>query len=117
METPNLDGQTPDKTSLIKTGELVREAPAPMVLQLGGADERGAASFSFNIVWQALLQRLKLAFPLGVVAALVACAALYYFTEEKYRSHAMLRITDKQPYVAFNVTEQSRAFAQTQIEL
>jgi capsular exopolysaccharide synthesis family protein len=117
METPNLDGQAPEKTSLVKTGELAREAPASMVLQLGGADDNGATSFSFNIVWQALLQRLKLALPLGIVTAAVACAALFYFTEEKYRSHAMLRITDKQPYVAFNVTEQSHAFAQTQIEL
>jgi len=112
-----LNEQPPDKTALIKTGELVREAPPPMVLQLGGSTDDGAGGFSFNILWQALLQRLKLAFPLGLGLAAVACTALWYFTENKYRSHATLRITDKQPVVAFNVNEQSRAFAQTQIEL
>lgn len=117
MEKPNLNEPTPDKTSLIKTGEVVREAPAPMVLQLGAANDAGAGGFSFGIVWQSLLQRIKLAAPLGVVLAAVSCTILWYFTEPKYRSHSTLRITDKQPYVAFNVTEQSRAFAQTQIEL
>ena len=117
METPNLNEQPPEKTALITTGELVREAPPPMVLQLGGSDDQGGGAFSFNIVWQALLQRLRVAFPLGLVLAIVSCAALWYFTENKFRSHATLRITDKQPYVAFSIGEQSRAFAQTQIEL
>src|SRR5579863_3787023 len=99
-EMPILNEQSSEKTSLVKTGELLREPPAPMVLQLGSSDDKGAGAFSLSLVWQALLQRLKLAFPLGLALALVSGAALCLFTEPKFRGHATLRITDKQPYVA-----------------
>src|SRR5689334_7755442 len=103
--------------ALIKRGEIVREAPAPMVLQLGGGEDAGAGAFSFSILWQALLQRLKLAAPLGIVLAAVSCGALYYFTELKYRSHATLQIEDKQRALVFNSSDNSQTFADTQIEL
>lgn len=113
--------QPPDKlqprTELIKAGEGPREAQPPMVLQLGSPDEGSSGAFSFSVLWQALLKRLKLAAPIGVVLAAIACAALWYFTEPKFRSLASLKIIEKQPFVAFPTAESSRDFAQTQIEL
>ena len=116
MTKPDSSEPTPVANSLIRTGEIVREAPAPMVLQLGNPEE-ARGGFSFGLVWQAFLQRAKLALPLGVVLSAIACVALWYFTEPKYRSHATLRIIDKQPYLAFPTQEQSQQFALTQIEL
>src|SRR5262249_44211461 len=61
--------------------------------------------------------RLKLTVPVGLLLAGIVCAAVWYFTEPKFRSHSTLRIIEKQPFVAFQTAEHSMAFAQTQIEL
>src|SRR5262249_135757 len=47
----------------------------------------------------------------------VACAALWYFTEPKFRSLSTLQIHEKQPFLVFQNPEHSAGFAQTQIEL
>jgi capsular exopolysaccharide synthesis family protein len=117
MANPEADELSTENRALIRRGELVPAAPAQMVLQLSSADEASTGAFSFGLVWQALLQRVGMAAPLGVVLAAGACAALWYFTEPKYKSHATMRILDKQPALVFQTTEHSQAFAQTQIEL
>ena len=61
-------------------------------------------------MWQALLQRFRLATPLGIVVSAIACLALWYFTEPKYKSQAAMRIVDKQPALVFQTTEHSLAF-------
>jgi capsular exopolysaccharide synthesis family protein len=117
MANLELNAPTPEQQILAKTGEILPIAPAPMVLKLDKPESEAAGAFSFNILWQALLQRLKLAVPLGMVLCAIVCAAVVYFTEPKYRSHSTLRIIDKQPVLAFNTTDHSQGFAQTQIEL
>src|SRR5262245_26936183 len=117
MANPELNTPPSEERGLVKAGELVPAAPAPMVLTLGNPDDQSAGAFSFNVLWQALLQRLKLTVPLGMLLAGIVCAAVWYFTEPKFRSHSTLRIIEKQPFVAFQTAEHSMAFAQTQIEL
>src|SRR5262245_40515996 len=102
--------------ALIKRGELVRGARPPMVLQLGTGEDQ-AGSISLAVVWQALLQRLKLAIPLGIVCALVAVLAMNYFTEDKFKSQATLKINEKPPALVFNPTDHSPAIAQPQVDL
>jgi capsular exopolysaccharide synthesis family protein len=117
MANPDPNLNNPENRALVKTGDLLRETPAPMILQLGGAQEDAAGAFSFSILWQALMQRVRVAAPLGVLLAAAACAILCYVTEPKYKSLATMRIVDKQPALVFHTTENSQAFAQTQIEL
>src|SRR5262245_39157618 len=117
MATPEDYVPKPENRALIKRAKPARKAPAPMVLQLGNGEEASAGAFSFNLMWQALLQRWRLAAPLGAVLAAAACVALAWFTEAKYKSLATMRIIDKAPALVFQSTEQSQAFAQTQIEL
>ncbi|MBI3864318.1 MAG: AAA family ATPase [Planctomycetia bacterium] len=114
MNDPSIDDP---HTELSKPNSLPREPAAPLVLQLGQAGATTAQTFSFNVMWQCLLHRLPVAIPLGLVLAALAGAAVKYFTEEKFRSLATLRIVDKQPYLAFPTQESSADFAQTQIEL
>src|SRR6266478_6204061 len=86
------DARTPDVRALVKTAEIMPMAPAPMVLKLGNPEGEAQSAFSFNILWQALLQRLKVAVPLGIGLAAIVCVAVCYFTEPRYRSHSTLRI-------------------------
>src|SRR5262249_17916662 len=97
--------------------EILPISPAPMVLKLASPENEAAGAFSFNLLWQALLQRLKLAVPLGGGLWAVVCVAVLDLTEGKYRSHSTVRIIDKQPVLAFNTADHSQGFAQTQIEL
>ena len=117
MDNSEASAPPPEERALVKAGELMPAAPAPMVLTLGNPEDQSAGAFSFNVLWQALLQRLKLTVPLGMLLAGIVCAAVWYFTEPKFRSHSTLRIIEKQPFVAFQTAEHSMAFAQTQIEL
>ncbi|HTI51721.1 MAG TPA: hypothetical protein VL475_12240 [Planctomycetaceae bacterium] len=103
--------------ALIKPGEGLRPAPAPFVVQLGGGEQKAAGAFSFGQIWYALRLRLVLTLPLGIVLGAIACAALWRFSEEKFKSSATLKIAEKQPYIAFQAMEHSRDFAQTQVEL
>ncbi|MBS0264149.1 MAG: hypothetical protein JSS02_19590, partial [Planctomycetes bacterium] len=95
---------------------LRSEPAAPMVLQLGAGDESTGGGFSFTMLWRSLLQRLKIAAPIGVVTALLAMGALYQFSEKKYRSHAHLKISESENVVVFKLNDGSRDFAQTQLE-
>ena len=117
MKEPTLNAHGPDQTTLIKPAEIVRDASPPMVVQLGNPAEASTGGFSMNVVWQALLQRLKVAAPLGAVLSVIACAVLNYLTEPKYRSQATLEIRESRPHLAFRPDENGRAFADTQIEL
>ncbi len=107
----------PDKTTLIKPAEIVRDASPPMVVQLGHPAEGSAGALSMNVVWQSMLQRLKVAAPLGVVLSAVSCTVLYYVTEPKYRSQSTLEIRESRPHLAFQTDEKSKSFAETQVEL
>lgn len=110
------DGNSGENTSLIRPAPP-RDSSGPMVLQLGGADEKASQKFSPALLWHTVSRRLLVSLPLGIVLSLAACLALSRLTEETYRSISTLRIIDKQPYLAFPTLEQSNAFAQTQVEL
>lgn len=117
MQPSAPENQQPDTTSLIKAGNASCEAPPPLVLKMGGAEQNTAGAFSFGILWHAVRQRLAVSIPLGIVLATAACAALWRFTEDKYRSASTLKIIDKQPFLAFPNQEKSLSFAETQVEL
>jgi succinoglycan biosynthesis transport protein ExoP len=117
LNPPAPEQRAPEERMLIKTGEIMPVAPAPMVLKLGNAEGEAQSAFSFNILWQALLQRLKVAAPLGIGLSAIVCVAVWNLTEPKYRSHSTLRIIEKQPFLAFQTADHSNGFAQTQIEL
>src|SRR5260221_1502968 len=84
MKEPTVNEHAPEPTTLIRPAEIIRDAKPPMVVQLGNPADGSAGGFSFNVVWQALLQRLKVAAPLGAVLSAVSCAVLYYVTEPPY---------------------------------
>ncbi|HEY2252218.1 MAG TPA: hypothetical protein VGH74_14190, partial [Planctomycetaceae bacterium] len=94
-----------------------REPAPPMVLQLGQANASSGQTVSMSVLWQSLRHRLKLAAPLGLVLAALACGAVTYFSEERYRSQSVLTVVDKRPFLAFPTQESSTDFAQTQVEL
>src|SRR5689334_2340146 len=106
MTSPELNELAPEDHALIKTAEA---APAPMVLKLGDPDEQESSVFSFSLLWQAMLQRLKLATPVGIVLAGIAGTAVWYATEPRFTSHATLQILERPPYLAFQTAESSSA--------
>lgn len=103
------------KTELMRPAE---SAPAPpVVVQLGSA-EAAASNFSFGLLWNALRQRLKFTIPLAIVLSAASCGALWYFTEDLYRSSSWLQIHSQQPFlIAQTATVNPRTFSQTQVEL
>lgn len=101
----------------MKPGERQLEAAPPVVVQLGGAEANSASAFSVGVLWNALCQRLAITLPLAIVTSCAACAALWYGTEDKFRSTSTLKIVDQQPFIAFQTSGQSTGFAQTQVEL
>jgi capsular exopolysaccharide synthesis family protein len=116
MIEPTVDERGPVETALIKPGEIIRAPSSPMVVQLGSGGEGGQGAFSITILWQALLQRLKVAAPLGLVLAAVSCAVLWYVTEPKYRSQATLQIKETRPFLAFQ-PDVTKGFPETQVEI
>lgn len=116
MKESSNDGLS-NETALIRSGEGSHPAPAPFVVQLGGGEQKAAGAFSFGQIWNALRLRLLLTLPLGILLGAGACAALWKFSEEKFKSSATLKISEKQPYIAFQAMEHSRDFAETQVEL
>jgi capsular exopolysaccharide synthesis family protein len=107
----------PNETALIKPGEGLHPVPAPLVVQVGGGEQKATGAFSFGQIWNAFRLRLVLSLPLGILLGAGACAALWKFSEEKFKSSATLKISEKQPYIAFQTIEHSRDFAETQVEL
>ena len=116
MENSQSNGALVERRALIRRGDEARE-PQPMVLQVDSGDETSSGTLSFNALWHAFIKRVWVALPLGAVLAGIACAALGFVTEPKYKSVATLKIVDKQPYVAFKTSDPSREFAETQVEL
>src|SRR6185369_16765850 len=78
------------ETTLIKPGDDRHEPRAPLVLQLGNAEQNAPGSFSLDVLWKSFRQRLLVTIPLGIIAGVAACAALWYFTEEKYLAMSTL---------------------------
>jgi polysaccharide biosynthesis transport protein len=91
--------------------------PPPNVLTLSTGNEEKPNPLSFARILSAVLHRIWIALPLGVLLSAAAVAALWYFTEDQYRSAAWLRIRDKPEYIAFPSSEHSRRFVATQVEL
>jgi capsular exopolysaccharide synthesis family protein len=114
MTNTELHDPVLEDRAMIKSADAV---PAPMVLKLGDAEEERSSAFSFGLLWQAIVQRLKLATPVGIVLAAIAGTAVWYATEPRFSSHATLQILERPPYLAFQTGESSSVFAQTQIEL
>src|SRR5262249_6475428 len=117
MKDLTVSERGPEETSLIKPAEIIRGSNAPMVVQLGGAGDDSSGAFSMTVLWQSLLQRLKVAAPLGAVLSAVSCAVLWYVTEPKFRSQATLKIVESRPFLAFQTGEVTKGFSETQVEL
>ncbi len=112
-----MNGTIIEETAPARSSDDVREAPAPMVLQMNHGDDDSQGSFSFSVFWHALAKRMMVATPIGLTLAAIACAVVASVTEPKYKSRATLQIVDKAPYVAFQTSDPSKEFAETQVEL
>jgi capsular polysaccharide biosynthesis protein len=78
---------------------------------------RALVAGEFIAFWRALMDRVKLAAPVGFVLAAIGCIGLWYFTEPKYRCQATLRISESRPHLAFPTDEKNKSFIETQVEL
>ena len=117
MENTQSSGATVERRALIRRGDEKRDLQKPMVLQVDSGDDNTSGSLSLSGLWHAFVKRVWVAAPLGALLAGIACAALAFTTEPKFKSVATLKIVDKQPYVAFKTTDPSKEFAETQVEL
>lgn len=116
MENPSAKERL-SETSLIKTKDVSRDAHSPLVLQLGSSDQNVGGGVTVGLLWKSVSQRLLLTIPLGILLSAAACTALWYFSEDKYLSMARLLIRDKQPFLAYDIKDQSQSFSHTQVEL
>ncbi len=94
------------------------EEPRPNVLTLSTGAEDKPSGFSVGRLISAVLHRIWLAIPLGIVLAAIAVGALWYFGEDQFRSFAWLEIRDKPQYIVFPPgKEDVKRFVATQVEL
>ncbi len=70
-----------------------------------------------QFVLHALRQWWKLALPCGLLLAGTAALVVYVVFRPVYQAAAWIKIDDSRPYVAFHLPDDSRRFAQTQMEL
>jgi uncharacterized protein involved in exopolysaccharide biosynthesis len=80
-------------------------------------EQRSADNSSKKGVWPALQRSWIRALPVGIVLAVIICAALLYFNEPRFRSVAMLVIHDRSPIVMNSMSDPPPDFAETQIEM
>ncbi|MFN0054095.1 MAG: polysaccharide biosynthesis tyrosine autokinase [Planctomycetales bacterium] len=106
MQDPMANQEARPTSALIRATHA-SESAAPLMLQLSSPDERVRGGFSLAMVWHALLQRMKVGIPVGLLLALVACLTFMYVVKDEYKSLSMLRIYDSKQFIAFRENEGS----------
>ncbi len=80
------------------------------------ADEVSPLTFGF--LWYVVRRWAKIAVPVGLLCAVVAGTAVWYFFEHEYRAEALLQIRTQRPVVAVKIDDgYSAEFVETQKQL
>jgi hypothetical protein len=105
------DALTPLPNS--RTVNVLRTKAAPKV---DSAEE--ASSLTFGFLWYVVRRWAKIAVPIGLMCAILAGSAVWYFFEHEYRAEALLQIRTQRPVVAVKLDDgYSAEFVETQKQL